>query len=239
MCWNLTPSGRNAPGPPPHTSTPLVQPTWARQTAPLGTQCLSPRAPVPRWGAGEESWPSSEDPRVHPGSRRAVDHTDSRGAFRRPRLRSAPARAQPARVSSNTKRDRGNSASCGRAGCAPGRLLAPEVLSQACRSRARGAGREEIWARWTGAEGPRGTDSACEMPRQTTPGRPGHGRGGLRGPGETGPRGKQCQDPTLQGPGDEMLGAGVVNEREGGVCEEQGSRSGKWSEQGQIKAGRG
>ena len=36
-----------------------------------------------------------------------------------------------------------------------------------------------------------------------------------------------------------MLGAGAVNEREGGVCEEQGSRSGKWSVQGQVKAEEG
>ena len=90
-----------------------------------------------------------------------------------------------------------------------------------------------------GAEGPRATDSACETPGQTTRGRPGHGRGGLRGPGETGPRGKQLQDHTLQGPDDEMLGAGAVTEREGGVCEEQGSRSGKWSVQGQVKAEEG
>ena len=77
---------------------------------------------------------------------------------------------------------------------------APAVLSQALRSRARGAGREEVWARQTGAEGPRATDSACETLGQTTPGRPGHS------PGKTGPRGKQLQDHTLQGPGDEMLG---------------------------------
>lgn len=31
----------------------------------------------------------------------------------------------------------------------------------------------------------------------------------------------------------------MVNEREGGVCEEQGSRSGKWSVQGQVKAEEG
>ena len=122
LCWNITPSGRNAPGPPPHISTPLLQPTWARQTALLRTQCLSPRAPVPRWGAGEESWPSSEELGAHPGSRRAVDHTDSRGVFRRQRPRSPLAPSLPWSPAT-PRRTGGNSESCRRAGCAPGRLL--------------------------------------------------------------------------------------------------------------------
>lgn len=85
---------------------------------------------MPHLGAGEESWPSSEELRVHPGSRHAIDHTDSRGAFRRQRPRSAPARFQPSAVSSDTKKDRGNNESCGRVGWVPGRPLAPEVLSR-------------------------------------------------------------------------------------------------------------
>ena len=83
----------------------------------------------------------------------------------------------------------------------PGRLLAPAVLSRGVLSRG-----VQVLRGWPGGglgeadggqKGP-GALPACGMPRQTTLGRLGHGQRGLRGPGETGPWGKQCQDHTLQ-----------------------------------------
>ncbi|CAI9167395.1 unnamed protein product [Rangifer tarandus platyrhynchus] len=118
-------------------------------------------------------------------------------------------------VSSDTEKDRGKQRVLREDGVHTREASAPAVLSQARRSRARGAGREEVWARQTGAEGPRSTDSACETPRQTTLGRPGHRRGGLQGPGRGG-QGSDTHRGDPGGHGEEMAVRTPRREASGG-----------------------
>lgn len=96
---------------PPQTSTPsstLPGPGHVQEEdSTPGDPVSESEGPCAPLGGRWESWPSSEELRVHPGSRHAVNHIDSRGAFRRQRPRSAPSCSQLGTVSSDTKKDRG------------------------------------------------------------------------------------------------------------------------------------